>query len=61
MTDSQDFDSKERTQVNLGDPEDVRYWTERFGVSEDDLRAAVEGAGPSGEAVAKRLEKTWLP
>lgn len=57
----QDFDARARTRVDMNDAEDVRYWTERFGVSEEALRSAVEHAGPSAEAVAKRLEKNWLP
>lgn len=57
----EDPDAKARTQVNLNDPDDVRYWTERFGVEEDALRQAVERVGPSAEAVARQLEKNWLP
>ena len=57
----QDLDARARKQVNMDDADDVRYWTERFGVPEEELRTAVEHVGPSAEAVAKRLEKNWLP
>ena len=57
----EDPDAKARTQVNVNDADDVRYWTERFGVDEDALRHAVDQVGPSAEAVARQLEKNWLP
>lgn len=57
----QDFDAHARRSVDMNDAESLRYWTERFGVSEEELRAAVEQVGPSPEAVAKRLERNWLP
>lgn len=57
----QDPDAQARTQVNIKDENDVQYWTERFGVSEDVLRNAVERVGSPAEAVAKYLEKSWLP
>ena len=58
---SVDADSHARTQVNVNDADDVRYWTERFGVEEGVLRHAVDQVRPSAEAVARQLEKNWLP
>ena len=57
----QDPDAHARTQVNVNDQKDLQYWTERFGVPDDVLRNAVERVGSSAEAVAKHLEKNWLP
>ena len=57
----EDPDARARTQVNVNDADDVRYWTERFGITQDTLRHAVEQAGTSAEAVARQLEKNWLP
>ena len=41
--------------ININEPSEVRYWTERFGVSEDELRRAVEQVGNSVDEVEKRL------
>jgi NACalpha-BTF3-like transcription factor len=57
----QDPNAQARTQVNINDADDVGYWTERFGVSEEELRKAVEQVGSSAEAVARHMEKNWLP
>ena len=47
----------DRTRVNLEDEREVRYWTERFGVSEFELRLAVMAVGHSAEIVAHYLGK----
>ena len=57
----QDPNAQARTHVNLKDAADVQYWTERFGVSEEALRDAVDRVGSTAEAVARQLEKNWLP
>jgi hypothetical protein len=36
---------------------EVRYWTEKFGVSKERLQQAIDKAGPSAEAVRKELGK----
>jgi len=33
----------------------VRYWSKKFGVSEEQLKAAVKKVGDSAEAVEKEL------
>jgi hypothetical protein len=35
---------------------EVRYWTERFGVSREQLQQAVDAAGPMVDAVERRLK-----
>lgn len=45
----------DRSRIALGEEHEVRYWTERFGVSEDRLREAVEAAGNSVDAVEQWL------
>jgi hypothetical protein len=37
--------SADRSRVNVNEPHEVRYWTDRFGCSEDDLRLAVKRVG----------------
>ena len=57
----QDPDARARTRVDVNDPADIQYWTERFGIQEDALRDAVDTVGPAAEEVARHLEKNWLP
>jgi hypothetical protein len=47
----------DRVLIGLTQPYEVREWAKRFGVSEEELRAAVEKAGGSAVAVAKELGK----
>ena len=44
--------------VNVSEEEDIRYWTERFGVSEEKLKEAVRLAGFFPSDVADYLGKT---
>lgn len=44
-------------EVRLEDDDDILYWTNRFGVSEERLRAAVARAGTSIDAVAEDLNR----
>jgi len=43
-------------QVSLENDEEILYWSNRFSVSEDRLRAAVEKVGSGVEAVAEALK-----
>jgi hypothetical protein len=49
---------QDRARINLHEEHEVRYWTKKFGVTEDELKKAVASAGVSAEAVAKKLGKT---
>ena len=41
--------------VNIGQPHELRYWSEKFGVSAEALREAVTQVGPMVEDVADYL------
>jgi len=43
--------------ISLSEDWEVDYWTERFGVSRDRLRAAVQEVGNSTDAVGRYLAK----
>jgi hypothetical protein len=43
----------DRGRINLNQEHEVRYWSQKFGVTEQELRAAVEAAGSS---MAKDVE-----
>jgi hypothetical protein len=48
---------QDRSRISLSEDYEVRYWTEKFGVSKAELEAAVKKAGPSADAVEKELKK----
>lgn len=43
--------------VNMDEDQEVRFWSKKFHVTPDRLRAAVDEVGPSAEAVARQLGK----
>jgi hypothetical protein len=46
---------QDRERINMGEDYEVRYWTEKFKVSEDELRDAVGKVGDRARAVAQEL------
>jgi hypothetical protein len=49
--------SQDRTRINVHEEHEVRYWSEKFGVSAEELKKAVEAVGVSSQAVAQKLGK----
>ena len=47
----------DRLRINLNEDYEVRYWTEKWGVSREELAAAVNSAGVMAKDVAKKLGK----
>jgi hypothetical protein len=41
--------------INMNQDHEVRYWTERFGVSKEKLQQAVDRAGPMVKDVEREL------
>lgn len=54
--DLQESGGQEPARINVGQPHEVRYWTQELGVGADKLWAAVIAVGPSAEAVREYLE-----
>jgi hypothetical protein len=50
--------AQDRLRVNVHEYYEVRYWTEKWGVTQEQLVEAVHKAGVSAEAVARQLGKT---
>jgi len=48
----------DRSRINLDEAYEVRYWTQRFGISEEQLRHAVKARGVSAQKVADYFGKT---
>ena len=56
MTDNTaDRGPQDRSRISLSQDFEVRYWSQRFGIDEDALRAAVEDVGPSVQDVEQYL------
>jgi hypothetical protein len=47
---------QDRTRINVNQEHELRYWREKFGVSEEELRTAVEKVGVMVEDVERELK-----
>ena len=47
----------DRSRISLSQQHEVTYWTKRFGVSREQLEAAVNAVGNSADAVERHLRK----
>ncbi|WP_080942501.1 MULTISPECIES: DUF3606 domain-containing protein [Pseudomonas] len=48
---------RDRSRINTSEEWELRYWTKEFGVTEDELKAAVQAVGAGAEDVRKKLKK----
>lgn len=48
---------QDRSRINIEESWEVRYWSQKFGVTEQQLKDAVRAVGQSAEAVQKQLGK----
>ena len=49
--------STDRSRIALGEEYEVRYWTEKLGVSREELERAVKAVGNSADRVREHLHK----
>lgn len=49
--------SQDRTRINVNEEHELRYWTKALGVTEDELKRAVQAVGVSVDAVRAHLGK----
>jgi hypothetical protein len=56
MDDKNKRGPQDASRVNVHEDYELRYWTERFNISADELRAAVTAAGPSVSAIEAYLK-----
>jgi hypothetical protein len=47
---------QDRSRINTNEDYEVRYWSDKFGVSAEQLKAAVKKVGNSAEAVERELK-----
>lgn len=55
--DPKDRGAQDRSRINVHEEHEVRYWTQKFGVSKEQLEAAVKAVGVSAKAVEEHLAK----
>lgn len=48
---------EDRDRVNVHERHEVEYWTKKWGVTREELEAAVQKAGPMMKDVSKELGK----
>lgn len=46
----------DRDRINMEEDYEVQYWSEKFGVSQEELAAAVEKVGPVASDVQRELK-----
>ncbi|TRX73717.1 DUF3606 domain-containing protein [Pseudomonas mangiferae] len=56
MDDLKNRGSADRSRINVHERHEVDYWTKALGVSEDQLKAAVEAVGVSADKVRAHLK-----
>jgi hypothetical protein len=49
--------TQDRRRINLSQPHEVKYWTKALGVTEQQLREAVQRVGSIAEDVRRALSK----
>ncbi|MGM9478199.1 DUF3606 domain-containing protein [Pedobacter sp. GSP4] len=57
MDDKQKTGNADRSKININESYEVDYWSNKFGVSKDKLKATVQIVGTSANAVADYLKK----
>jgi len=57
MDSKQNIGSPDRDRININEDYELQYWSEKFGISREDLKAAVEAAGTQVKDVEEYLNK----
>ncbi len=58
MSDNKDLRGpQDASRINVNEEYEVRYWSQKFGITADELRKAVQQAGVSAKAVEEQLAR----
>jgi len=60
MTDEAKSRAADRARVNTHEKYEVAYWTKKWGISEEQLKAAAQAAGPMSADIEAHLRKNQL-
>lgn len=58
--DKTDRGPQDRSRISVGEDHEVRYWTDKLGISKSQLQEVVRKVGPSASAVEEELRKQTL-
>ncbi len=56
--DTTNHGTRDRSRISLEQDYEVRYWTEKWNITKDELAAAVKAVGHSAAAVARHLGRS---
>jgi predicted DNA-binding protein YlxM (UPF0122 family) len=57
MDNKQNIGSPDRDRINVNEDYELQYWSEKFGVSDDEIKDAVKAVGTSVNDVEEYLKK----
>lgn len=57
MDNKKNAGTADRDRINVNEDYELRDWSEKFGVSKDELKAAVKAVGPMAKDVEAYLKK----
>lgn len=57
MDNKEKVGNPDRDRINVNEDYELQYWSEKFGVSRDELKKAVEAVGTTTKAVQEYLNK----
>lgn len=57
MDNKKNVGSPDRDRINVNEDYELRDWSEKFGVSKDELKAAVKAVGPIAKDVEAYFKK----
>jgi hypothetical protein len=57
MDNKEKVGNPDRDRINVNEDYELQYWSEKFGVSRDELKKAVEAVGTTTKAVREYLNK----
>lgn len=57
MDDKQKVGGADRSRININESYELDYWSDKFGVSKDKLKAAIQTVGTSADKVEEYLKK----
>jgi hypothetical protein len=49
---------QDRSRININEDYELQYWSQKFGVTDEELVSAVDAVGPMVNDVAQRLGKS---
>jgi len=50
--------TQDRVRINMNQEHEVKYWTDRFDVTREELQRAVDKVGPMADAVERQLRRS---